>query len=213
MYPYRLLLFGLLLAGCARLFPKDELPILGPRKAIEKVLNGTTVTDTLYHTIPDFAFLNQDSQWVRMTDMEGNVLVADFFFTSCPTICPVMKTQMLRVYEQFKEEDRLRLVSFSIDPAHDTVALLRAYAATLGVAAPRWNMLTGDRDSIYALGQGSFMVTAKADASEPGGIVHSGAFILIDTQRRIRGYYDGTVQEEVNRLMQDIQKLLSDAKK
>lgn len=213
MHNARLLLVGLVLAGCARLFPKDELPILGPRTTQQKVVNGKAVTDTVYHTIPDFSYLNQDSQWVQMTDLEGKVLVADFFFTSCPTICPVMKTQMLRVYKQFEQEDRLRLVSFSIDPEHDTVALLKAFAERLGVQAPRWHMLTGDRDSIYSLGQGSFMVTAKADPSEPGGIVHSGAFILIDPQRRIRGYYDGTLPKEVDRLMDDIKRLLPDEKR
>lgn len=121
-----------------------------------------------------------------------------------------MKTQMLRLYEAFEKEDRLRLLSFSIDPEHDSVALLKAFADQLGVSAPRWNMLTGDKNEIYELGQGSFMVTAKEDASEPGGIVHSGAFILVDTKKRIRGYYDGTQSTEVDKLIVAINQLLNE---
>ncbi len=210
-YFWIVIALSFLSSSCSRLVPKDpELPIMGPRSVVEKLVDGKKQIDTIYHTIPDFAFLNQDSQVVSLADFENKIFVTDFFFTSCPTICPVMKTQMLRLYEVFEKENRLRLLSFSIDPEHDTVALLKAFADQLGVSAPRWNMLTGDKNEIYELGQGSFMVTAKEDASEPGGIVHSGAFILVDTKKRIRGYYDGTKSTEVDKLIVAINQLLNE---
>ncbi len=202
------LAFGLLLTACSRLFPEEEkLPILGPRTWEVRELNGQKITDTIYHRIPDWSYLNQDSQWVQMADFSGKIVVTDFFFTSCRTICPIMKTQMLRVYEKFNADPKVRLVSFSIDPEHDSVALLRAYAAQLEVSTPSWHMLTGSKDSIYALGQKHYMVTAYEDEKEPDGRVHSGAFILIDGQRRIRGYYDGTQEKSVNELMKAIELL------
>lgn len=202
------ILILILSSSCSRLLPEQEkLPILGPRKVQVNEVNGKEVTDTVYHQIPDWSYLNQDSQWVNTVDLEGKIVITDFFFTSCRTICPVMKTQMLRLYEKYQEDSMIRLVSFTIDPEHDTVALLRAYAERLEVKAPQWNMLTGVKDSIYTLGQRHYMVTAYEDKNEPDGRVHSGAFILIDGKRRIRGYYDGTQEKSVNELIRAVELL------
>jgi len=179
-----------------------ELPILGERYVDDN-------QDTVYHSIADFAFVNQVGDTIRKEDMAGKIYVADFFFTTCPTICPVMKKEMLRVYEQFKGEPNFRILSHSIDPTHDTQAVLMDYAEKLGVPnAATWNFLTGDQEKIFEIGQTSYLTTTMADDMEPGGFLHSGAFLLVDQQGRIRGVYDGTKTEQVDRLLADIPKLL-----
>ena len=179
-----------------------ELPILGERYVDDN-------QDTVYHSIADFAFVNQVGDTIRKEDMAGKIYVADFFFTTCPTICPVMKKEMLRVYEQFKGEPNFRILSHSIDPSHDTQAVLKDYAEKLGVPdAATWNFLTGDQEKIFEIGQTSYLTTTMADDMEPGGFLHSGAFLLVDQQGRIRGVYDGTKTEQVDRLLADIPKLL-----
>jgi len=179
-----------------------ELPILGERYVDDN-------QDTVYHSIADFAFVNQLGDTIRKEDMAGKIYVADFFFTTCPTICPIMKKEMLRVYEQFKGEPNFRILSHSIDPTHDTQAVLKDYAEKLGVPdAATWNFLTGDQEKIFEIGQTSYLTTTMADELEPGGFLHSGAFLLVDQQGRIRGVYDGTKTEQVDRLLADIPKLL-----
>jgi protein SCO1/2 len=179
-----------------------ELPILGERYVDDN-------QDTVYHSIADFAFVNQVGDTIHKEDMAGKIYVADFFFTTCPTICPVMKKEMLRVYEQFKGEPNFRILSHSIDPSHDTQAVLKDYAEKLGVPdAATWNFLTGDQEKIFEIGQTSYLTTTMADDMEPGGFLHSGAFLLVDQQGRIRGVYDGTKTEQVDRLLADIPKLL-----
>ncbi len=179
-----------------------ELPILGERYVDDN-------QDTVYHSIADFTFANQVGDTIRKEDMAGKIYVADFFFTTCPTICPVMKKEMLRVYEQFKGEPNFRILSHSIDPTHDTQAVLKDYAEKLGVPdAATWNFLTGDQEKIFEIGQTSYLTTTMADDMEPGGFLHSGAFLLVDQEGRIRGVYDGTKTEQVDRLLADIPKLL-----
>lgn len=181
---------------------EERLPILGPREV--------QAGDTLYHTIPDFSFVDQDSSLVTPETFKESVYVADFFFTTCPTICPKMKSQMLRVYEKYEGNEHVKFLSHSIDPAHDTVAVLRDYADRLGVDSDRWHFITGDREAIFDIAQNSYMTSALADEAEPGGLVHSGAFLLIDSRRRVRGHYDGTKAEEVDQLMRDIDLLLKE---
>ena len=203
------LLFGLLACNPT----EKRLPILGNREPITKTVDGKEVTDTLYQTIPDFIFWNQDSVAVTNKTFDNKIYVADFFFTTCPTICPKMKTQMLRVYQHFKGNPAVGLLSHTIDPKHDSVRVLKQFAKQLGIEGTQWNFVWGDKEKIYEIGQKSYMVTATNDTSAPGGIVHSGAFILIDKQRRIRGLYDGTEPESVDKLMKDMDILLSEYKK
>lgn len=185
------------------------LPILGNWHVDSFEMEGKTVTDTVYHKIAAFSFVNQDSVKITNADLEGKVYVADFFFTTCPTICPVMKTQMLRVYEKFKDNPNFKILSHTIDPKHDTVALLKDYSQRIGVEnASTWHFLTGDQEKIFEIGQTSYLTTAMEDQQEPGGFLHSGAFVLVDQNGRIRGVYDGTKEDQVNRLMNDIPKLL-----
>ncbi len=193
-------LVALLVFSCSQ---EKKLPFLGPKQVNAK-------GDTVYHQIPAFRFLNQDSVFVSENDVEGKVYVADFFFTTCPTICPKMKTQMLRIYERYKDRDEVRILSHSIDPDFDTPNVLKDYATRLQVKAPKWNLLTGDKAAIYTLGQKSYMVSAQEDPNEAGGFVHSGAFILVDKNRHVRGIYDGTVEAEVNHLLEDMEILLKE---
>jgi len=187
-----------------------KLPVLG-RKHVEQVkIEGGMKADTVYHKIQDFKLVDQDSNIVTPATFDGQVYVADFFFTTCPTICPKMKAQMLRVYEAFKTHEEVALLSHTIDPEYDTVALLKEYANNLGVDGDKWHFVTGEKEKIYELGKKSYMVTADEDPNAPGGFIHSGAFILVDKQRRIRGIYDGTVPAEVDELIDDINILLDE---
>lgn len=176
-----------------------KLPVLGEKD----IISG----DTIFHTIPDFSFVNQDSQVVSNQTFANQVYVADFFFTSCPTICPKVKKQMLRLYEKFEGEDKLVLLSHSIDTRRDTVGTLKRYASNLGVATKRWHFVTGNKDDIYDIADDYFSI-ALEDPNAPGGFDHSGRLILIDPKRRVRSFCDGTDAEDVNRFMKDIELLL-----
>ncbi len=165
--------------------------------------------DTVYHQIADFSFINQMGDSVSSASVTGKVYVADFFFTSCPTICPIMKKEMLRVFEKFESNPEFLILSHSIDPTFDTQEVLRDYSQKLGIEdASTWNFLTGDQEKIFELAQTSYITTAMSDSDEPGGFVHTGAFILIDQEGYIRGVYDGTKSDQVDRLLADIPKLL-----
>jgi protein SCO1/2 len=195
--------------ACTEIKNDFELPVLGREKIMEVEVDGEITYDTIPHTIADFAFVNQDSTLITNETFKGKVYVADFFFTSCPTICPIMKKEMLRVYDAYKDESRFAIISHSIDPEYDTVALLNDFARRLGVSSKTWHFVTGVKDDIYDLGEGSYMVVADEDPSAPGGFIHSGAFLLIDKERRIRGVYDGTQADQVDILIKDIAWLLA----
>lgn len=165
--------------------------------------------DTVYHQIAQFEFVNQVGKTVTNADVEGKVYVADFFFTTCPTICPIMKKEMLRVYDAYKDNPNFKILSHSIDPTYDTQEVLKDYAEKLGIEdANTWNFLTGEPQKIYEIGQTSYLTTAQEDQKEPGGFLHSGAFVLVDQEGHIRGVYDGTKEDQVTRLINDIPKIL-----
>lgn len=195
--------------GCSQ-SPK-ELPYLGNKETAEKMIDGKMVVDTIYHKIPDFEFINQDSVKITQEFVAGKIYIADFFFTTCPTICPKMKTQMLRIYEKYKDNPNVILLSHSIDPRHDTPAVLKEFRSNLGIKGNSWQMVTGDKAKIFEIGQKSYMVSAADDPTQPGGVVHSGAFILVDKDRHIRGIYDGTVPAKVDNLMEDMEILLNES--
>jgi protein SCO1 len=191
--------YCLLLTACNPKKEEPPLPIFG-----ERTVNGA---DTLYHTIAPFQFVDQDSVVVTNQTFRGKIYIADFFFTSCRTICPIMKTQMLRVYDSLKNDPEILILSHTIDPEYDTVALLHDFANRLGVKSDKWHFVTGVKDSIYKIAQTSYFATAMEDKTEPDGFIHSGAFLLLDKQGRIRGKYDGTKEEDVNRLIEDVGRL------
>jgi len=191
---------SILLLSCQKKAP-EALPILGN---IE-IING----DTLYHTVPDFSFVNQDSQVVNNATFAGKAYVVDFFFISCPTICPIVTKQMMRVYERFKDEAGLMFLAHTIDTKHDTVQRLRQYATNLGVDTKKWMFVTGVKDSIYAIANDYFSIAIE-NPDAPGGFDHSGRLILVDKNRRVRSFCDGTDPGHVDRFMKDIETLLEE---
>ncbi|MEN0005041.1 MAG: SCO family protein [Bacteroidota bacterium] len=197
-------LIAIVLAAC-NLSPgveKGPLPYLG-----NHIIDPAT-GDTTYHTIPDFAFINQDSTLVTNATFEDKHYIADFFFTSCPTICPKVKKQMLRLYDKYEQNDELVFLSHTIDVKRDTVGKLKIYAENMGVETERWHFVTGDRDEIYDIAE-DYMSLAREDPNAPGGFDHSGWLLLIDKSGHIRAFASGTEEEAVNGLMEDIDWLLA----
>lgn len=165
--------------------------------------------DTIYHQIRDFAFTDQDSQLITNDYFDGKIYIADFFFTSCPTICPKVKAQMLRVYDKYQDDERVLLLSHTIDPRRDTVDRLKKYAIGLGADDPKWRFVTGDRDSIYAMTP-DYLSIANVAPESPGGFDHSGWILLIDKDRHLRAYADGTKAEKVDVFLKQIDRLLAE---
>jgi protein SCO1/2 len=190
----------------------NKLPILGERDWVTKKVNGKEVVDTLYNTIPPFSFVNQYGDTVTEKIVEGKIYVTDFFFTTCPTICPVMKRQMVKVYKAFKDNPEVMILSHTIDPEHDTPQVLKTFAKDLGVEGKQWQFLTGPKEKIYEIGQKSYLSAAQEDKTAQGGFLHSGAFILIDKDKHIRGMYDGTTEEGTQKLIQGIKSLQEEYK-
>lgn len=185
----------------------DRLPILGNRTAQTHDVNGKTVTDTIYQTIPAFQFTDQDGNSITNDWVKGKIYVADFFFVSCPTICPVMKKNMLQVYKAYQGQSDIVFLSHTIDPEHDSLPILKDYCSRLGSDGKQWKFVRGDREQTYTLAESGYYASARADSLEPGGFIHSGGFILVDTQQRVRGIYDGTNEESVATLIADIKRL------
>ena len=178
---------------------------------------------------PDFQLVNQDGDTITNKDYLGKVYVAEFFFTTCPTICPIMNQNLVEVQEEFQDKEDFGIVSFSIDPKHDTPEVLKSYAENYGIDHPNWNLLTGEKDAIYDLANGGFNIYAGEDSDVPGGFAHQGLFALVDQEGYIRSrldrfgnpiiYYRGSVERnksvvegeeepQIDILIEDIKKLL-----
>lgn len=190
----------------------NKLPILGSREPVTKEVNGKTVTDTVYHSIPDFEFLNQDSLPITEKTFENSIYVADFFFTSCPSICPIMHRNLLEVYKKYKGNSEVMFLSHSIDTKYDTPSVLKSYAEKLGVTGNEWQFASGTRETIYGISP-EYMVFTEENDQVAGGFEHQGWFILVDKDRHIRGAYNGTDEKEVAKLMKDMDILLSEYEK
>jgi protein SCO1/2 len=188
-----ILLFFLLCLGCGSKF--KSLPYLGESEEIDGKMQ--------YYRVPPFQFIDQDSNMVSDQTLSGNAYIADFFFTSCPTICPKVKTQMLRLREQFQDRNDLKFLSMSIDYRKDSVPRLKKYAEKLGIESESWHLVQLKKEEINAVANQFFNV-AFEDESAPGGFDHSGRLILIDGQGHIRSYCDGTDPDSVDKLAGDI---------
>lgn len=170
---------------------------------------GTAVADTIYHRVPDFELIDHNGNPVSWSDFEGKFIVADFFFTTCPTICPIMTKQMTRL--QWLLEDPaysdVHFLSYTVNPSHDTPEVLKTYALEQGADLDRWTFITGEQEAIYELGFNGYLISTQEDELAPGGFLHSSLFILLDRERHIRGFYDGTSTKEVDDLVTDIKML------
>ncbi|RZJ86371.1 MAG: SCO family protein [Chryseobacterium sp.] len=175
-----------------------------------KIVDGKEVPDTIYRTIPEFTFLNQDSVATTNKDFDGKIYVADFFFTSCPTICPVMHRNLMKVFEKYKDNPNVMFISHTIDVKHDIPSKLNAYKIKLGAQGRQWQFLWGTQEAIYDLAKKNYLVSVNEDKEAAGGFVHQGYLILVDKHRRIRDAYDGTVDGQVEKLMKDMDILLKE---
>ena len=178
----------------------NRLPYYGPKEA---VLNEEGKYDTIYHKIPYFEFTSQDGKQVSSDDLLGNIYVADFFFVTCPTICPKMATNMGYIQKKFNEKEDLKFISITVNPEHDTVEVLKEYAEKVHANTDSWSFLTGDKDKIYDIAFKGFFVSTMRDSIAPGGFLHSQMLILVDRKGRVRGYFDGTVYSEMKKDLTD----------
>ncbi len=187
-----------------------QLPILGEKSVTgeERKVRKKLVRDTTYHTIADFQLYNQDGKLVSQEDLKNSIYIANFFFATCPTICPKMSTQMGRLNERFKKNEDIKLVSFTVNPDADSIPVLKLYAKKYNAETPKWNFLTGDKQQIYALARNSYLVNALKGDGGPNDFIHSEMLILIDKDKRIRGFYDGTSKEETDKLINEIKVLI-----
>lgn len=186
---------------------KKQLPYLGQYDVVLKEENGRKVKDTVYQTIPTFNLLNQQGERFSSNILDGKIYVADFFFTHCPTICPTMTKNMIKVQEAIKDVPGFQIVSFSIDPERDTAEVLQNYIKKYEIADTNWHFLTGDKQKIYDLGYKYKLNVMESDDPADGGFIHSEHFMLIDQEGYIRGAYVGTNPKEVEQLIRDIRKL------
>jgi protein SCO1/2 len=181
----------------------NDLPILSKQKEVGGKME--------YESIPPFEFIDQDSQRITNQHFKDKAYVADFFFTSCPTICPIMQKHMLEIQNTFLEEPTLKLMSHTIDPKRDTVERLKSYALNLGAKNGKWHFVTGNKDDLYEIADDYFNVVVE-DPNLPDGFDHSGRFVLVDPQGHIRAYCNGTNEEEVEKFIAKIYLLLDEIK-
>lgn len=182
-----------------------RLPYIGERTISEK-------GDTIYHSVPDFSFTNQNGEPVSWATYDDKIVVVDFFFTTCPTICPKMTTQLVRVQKKFAAQRDVKLLSFTVNPETDNVEALKDYERKFMIKDSKWNLLTGDKKKIYELAINGFKLPAGEDAMAEGGFLHSEYVMLIDKDRHIRGFYDGTNKASVDTLIDEIIVLLQQYK-
>lgn len=184
--------------------PPEKVRVIGEKIVVKQSAKGEVYYDTLSAKAPSFCFTNHLGKQVCAENLDGKIWICDFFFTHCPSICVQMERNLLKVNAAFK--DGPHIVSVSIDPARDSVNALLSYATKLGVANTHWDFLTGDKDSIYRVAE-HFLANAAEDPNSPGGFIHDGNFIVIDRKGRIRGFYNGTDEVAVDKMIADIKLL------
>ena len=189
--------------------PKEILPVYQPAMVNFELVDSTLQHVKKYHTIADFALTNQNGKLVTQKDYENKIYIADFFFTTCPTICPIMTKNMAGIQDKILNDDDVMLLSHSVTPDIDSVPQLKKYAMEKGVKDSKWNLVTGDKRQIYELARKSYMAVKSDGDAGPYDMIHTENFILVDKERRIRGFYDGTNTEEMEQLLSDLKILKS----
>lgn len=189
--------------------PEKRLPVYQPSMVNPELVDSTLVYVKKYHSIADFKLINQNGDTISHADYADKIYIADFFFTTCPTICPVMTANMADIQQIIKGDDEVMLLSHSVTPEIDSVPQLKKYAIEKGVIDAKWNLVTGDKKQIYELARKSYLAVLTDGDGGPYDMIHTENFILVDKERRIRGFYDGTSSEEVAQLLEDLKVLKS----
>ena len=190
------------------LTPKKVLPIFQPNDVNYELVDSSIQHVKRFHKIKSFEFLNQNGEIISEKDYDGFIYVADFFFTTCPSICPIMTNNMVNIQNYIKDKNKVKLLSFSVTPEIDSVPVLKEYSIKKGVDDKYWNLLTGDKSKIYSLARKSFLVVKENGDSNSHDMVHTENFVLVDREKRIRGFYDGTDDKDMQILKKDIEILL-----
>jgi len=218
---YRYFILSLFALCCLIMFlfysalsPKKDLPIYTPAMVNPEMVDSLVQhqNNKMNHKIAAFSFENQNNEIITEKDYEGKIYVAEFFFTTCQTICPIMNENMAWLQTQVKNMDDVKLLSFSVMPDIDTPAVLKKYAVEKGVVDSKWNLLTGDKKAIYYLARQSFLAVKTGSPDELYDMVHTENFVLVDKKGRIRGFYDGTNLDEKDPENKNVQQLLEDIK-
>ncbi len=185
--------------------PVKRLPIYQPNMVNAELVDSTLQHVKKYHRIADFSLINQNGDTITQENYRDKIYVADFFFTTCPTICPIMTANLVEVQAALADDPEVLLLSHSVTPEIDSVAQLKKYSIEKGVIDAKWNLVTGNKRQIYELARKSYLAVQEDGDGGPFDMIHTENFILVDKQRRIRGFYDGTKEEEMDRLLSDIE--------
>ncbi len=186
---------------------KQPLPIYQPAMVSEELVDSTIQHKEKYHKIADFSLINQNGETVTQDTYKDKIYISDFFFTTCQTICPIMTDHMYQIQKEIVNDDDVMLLSHSVTPKIDSVAQLKKYAKEKGVIDRKWNLVTGDKKQIYALARKSYLAVKTDGNGDQYDMIHTENFMLIDKKRQIRGFYDGTLSEDIDRLLVDIETL------
>ena len=192
--------------------PKPTLPIYNPSDLNPAVVDESLQGKGKDHRVGDFKLQDQNGQWRTQEDLVNKIYITDFFFTTCQTICPVMTSNMLELQDKLQDNPEVLLLSHTVMPEVDTASQLKKYATQKNINSAKWNLVTGSKQEIYNLARKQYLV-AKENPDDPLGLVHTENFVLIDAQKRIRGFYDGTQAQEMQRILQDIDVLQNQGKK
>jgi len=192
--------------------PNRILPIYQPSKVNFELVDSTHQHISKYHKIADFSLINQNGDIITQEDYSNKIYVADFFFTTCQTICPIMTDHMREIQDEIKNDQEVMLLSHSVTPEIDSVEQLKRYAKIKGVDDTKWNLVTGDKKQIYKLARQSYMAVKTTGSGDQYDMIHTENFMLIDKKRQIRGYYDGTKPDDIERLLEDISVLKKEKK-
>ncbi|SNY95256.1 protein SCO1/2 [Flagellimonas pacifica] len=208
--------FGIVLLGLSAVIiylfynalqPQKKLPIFQPSMVDQSLVDSTLHYKKKYHTIANFELINQNGQKISQKNYKDKIYVADFFFTTCPTICPIMTKNMAQIQNSILDDEDVLLLSHSVTPVIDSVPQLKKYALEKGVIDRKWNLVTGDKKQIYELARKSYLAVKNDGDGGPYDMIHTENFILVDKERRIRGFYDGTKKEEIEKLLGDLKTL------
>lgn len=217
LYKYRVFIGIFLLFSSITLYlfygalkPSKALPIFNPADVNPELVDSTVQYISKYHTIADFSFTNQNGKTITQQDYEGKIYVADFFFTTCTSICPKMTNNLVEVQKAILNNPKVMLLSHTVFPEVDNVTTLKAYALANGVNDKKWNLVTGDKKEIYTMARKSYLAVKMGKPNELYDMVHTENFVLVDAKKRVRGFYDGTKKEDIAKLIEDINYLSSE---